>query len=102
MPPMAAPAPVWPLRLPRAAPVPASCRAAGAAAPRKVVSIDGSTEYRLDDDLRVLLFPDGSTPTVTVKLAVLVGSRTEGYGETGMAHLLEHMVFKGTPQHPTV
>ena len=33
-------------------------------------------------------------------MTVLVGSRHEGYGETGMAHLLEHMVFKGTPTHP--
>ena len=37
---------------------------------------------------------------VTVNLTVFVGSRHEGYGETGMAHLLEHMVFKGTPDAP--
>ena len=51
----------------------------------------------------MLLFPDPSRPKVTVNLTVLVGSRHEGYGETGMAHLLEHMVFKGTPdpsRHP--
>ena len=41
-------------------------------------------------------------PNVTVNLTVFVGSRHEGYGETGMAHLLEHMVFKGTPTHPEV
>src|SRR3989440_9968606 len=35
-------------------------------------------------------------------MTVLVGSRHEGYGESGMAHLLEHMVFKGTPKHPKV
>jgi zinc protease len=35
-------------------------------------------------------------------MTVLVGSRQEGYGETGMAHLLEHMVFKGTPRHPLI
>src|SRR5204863_6941929 len=50
----------------------------------------------------VLLVPDASRPTVTVNLTVLVGSRHEGYGETGMAHLLEHMVFKGTPTFPDV
>jgi zinc protease len=55
------------------------------------------TEYRLANGARVLLFPDASRPTVTVNMTVLVGSRFEGYGETGMAHLLEHMVFKGTP-----
>ncbi len=65
----------------------------------KVQTIEGITEYRLDNGLMVLLYPDVSKPTVTVNLTVLVGSRHEGYGETGMAHLLEHMVFKGTPEH---
>ena len=74
---------------------------ARAAEPRKITSVEGITEYRLDNGLRVLLFPDASRPKVTVNLTVLVGSRHEGYGETGMAHLLEHMVFKGTPTTPT-
>jgi zinc protease len=73
-----------------------------AEAPVKVASIEGVTEYRLANGARVLLFPELSRPTVTVNLTVLVGSRHEGYGETGMAHLLEHMVFKGTPTHPHV
>ena len=76
--------------------------AAGAAGPVKVASVEGITEYRLDNGARVLLFPEASRPTVTVNLTVLVGSRHEGYGESGMAHLLEHMVFKGTPRHPDV
>jgi zinc protease len=75
---------------------------ADTAAPHKGVTIEGITEYRLDNGLRVLLFPDPSSPNVTVNLTVLVGSRHEGYGETGMAHLLEHMVFKGTPTHRDV
>ncbi|HXG10526.1 MAG TPA: pitrilysin family protein [Gemmataceae bacterium] len=79
--------------------VPLPARADAPAVPRKVVTIEGITEYRLDNGLRVLLFPDPSTPRVVVNLTVLVGSRHEGYGETGMAHLLEHMVFKGTPTH---
>src|SRR5256886_17433016 len=66
---------------------------------RKIVSVEGITEYQLDNGLRVLLFPDSSQSKVTVNMTVLVGSRHEGYGETGMAHLLEHMVFKGTPTH---
>src|SRR5436853_6450250 len=70
--------------------------------PRKVASVEGVTEYRLANGARVLLFPEASRPTITVNLTVLVGSRHEGYGETGMAHLLEHMVFKGTPIHPDV
>ena len=75
---------------------------AKSAEPRKVASVEGITEYQLDNGLRVLLFPDNSQSKVTVNLTVLVGSRQEGYGETGMAHLLEHMVFKGTPRHPKV
>src|SRR6478735_9142820 len=73
---------------------------ADAAPPRKVASVEGITEYDFDNGLRALLFPDPSQSKVTVNLTVLVGSRHEGYGETGMAHLLEHMVFKGTPDHP--
>jgi zinc protease len=73
-----------------------------AARPRKVVSIEGITEYELDNGLRVLLYPDPSAARVTVNMTVLVGSRHEGYGEGGMAHLLEHMLFKGTPSHPNV
>jgi zinc protease len=71
-------------------------------APRKVATVEGVTEYRLANGARVLLFPEASRPTITVNMTVLVGSRHEGYGETGMAHLLEHMVFKGTPTHADV
>jgi zinc protease len=70
--------------------------------PRKVATVEGVTEYRLANGARVLLFAEQSRPTVTVNMTVLVGSRHEGYGETGMAHLLEHMVFKGTPTFPDV
>ncbi|PHV12345.1 M16 family metallopeptidase [Chitinimonas sp. BJB300] len=63
-------------------------------------SVEGITEYRLANGLRVLLAPDASKPTTTVNITYLVGSRHENYGETGMAHLLEHMVFKGTPKLP--
>lgn len=59
-------------------------------------SIEGVTEYELTNGLRVLLVPDQSKPTTTVNMTYLVGSRHENYGETGMAHLLEHMLFKGT------
>lgn len=69
---------------------------------QKGATVEGITEYKLDNGLRVLLFPDPSKPTVTVNITYLVGSKHENYGETGMAHLLEHMVFKGTPKHPNV
>jgi zinc protease len=68
----------------------------------KVTSVEGITEYRLDNGMRVLLFPDASKPTVTVNVTYLVGSRHEGYGEAGMAHLLEHMLFRGTEKNPDV
>ena len=76
--------------------------AADAAAPRKVATVEGITEYQFPNGLRLLLFPDQSQSKVSVNMTVLVGSRHEGYGETGMAHLLEHLVFKGTPRHPNV
>jgi zinc protease len=65
----------------------------------ELVTIEGITQFQLDNGLKILLYPDNSAPTVTVNLTVFVGSRHEGYGETGMAHLLELMVFKGTPTH---
>jgi zinc protease len=67
-----------------------------------VTTVEGISEYRLDNGLRVLFFPDESAPTVTVNITYLVGSRHEAYGETGMAHLLEHLVFKGTPRYPNI
>ncbi|MCU0471665.1 MAG: insulinase family protein, partial [Arcicella sp.] len=70
--------------------------------PQKVTSVEGVTEYVLGNGMKVLLFPDASKQTITVNITYLVGSRHENYGETGMAHLLEHLVFKGTPKHPNI
>ncbi|MCA9775825.1 MAG: insulinase family protein [Candidatus Eremiobacteraeota bacterium] len=69
---------------------------------KEVLSLAGITEYRMDNGMKVLLFPDPSSPKTTVNITYLVGSRHEGYGETGMAHLLEHMLFKGTPDHTNI
>src|SRR4051812_49417270 len=69
---------------------------------QRITSLEGITEYALPNGLRVLLFPDPSRPIVTVNITFKVGSRHENYGETGMAHLLEHLVFKGTPKHPNI
>jgi len=89
-----------------AAPAPAPAKPPAVArklpAPQQVTSVEGITEYRLANGLKVLLFPDPSKSTITVNVTYLVGSRHEGYGESGMAHLLEHMVFKGTPRHPNI
>ena len=73
-----------------------------AAEPEKLETIEGITQYLLENGLQVLLYKDESRPTVTVNMTLFVGSRHEGYGETGMAHLLEHMLFKGTPTHQNI
>lgn len=70
--------------------------------PEKITTVEGITEYALDNGLKVLLFQDRSQPKVTVNCTIFVGSRHEGYGEAGMAHLLEHMLFKGTELHPDI
>ncbi len=72
------------------------------AQPKQTASVEGITEYMLDNGLKVLLFQDNSSQTITVNITYKVGSRHEGYGEKGMAHLLEHLVFKGTPNHPDI
>src|SRR5256714_2937557 len=66
----------------------------------RTTSVEGITEYDLANGLRVLFAPDASKPTTTVNTTYMVGSRQENYGETGMAHLLEHLMFKGTPTYP--
>jgi zinc protease len=68
----------------------------------KVTSAEGITEYQLENGLRLLVFPDPSKPTITVNMTYMVGSRHEGAGEGGMAHLLEHMVFKGSTKHVNI
>ncbi len=71
-----------------------------APAATRVATVEGVTEYRLANGLQVLLYPDPAKPTVTVNVTYKVGSRHENYGETGMAHLLEHLIFKGSKNHP--
>ena len=67
-----------------------------------VTTVEGIAEYRLDNGLQVLLFRDPSKATITVNMTYLVGSVDESYGETGMAHLLEHMLFKGSTKFPDI
>ncbi len=63
-------------------------------------ALGGISEFSFPNGLKVLLLPDQSQETITVNVTYLVGSRHEGYGERGMAHLLEHLVFKGTAKYP--
>ncbi len=68
----------------------------------RLASIEGVSEYRLANGLRFLLIPDASQQTLTINITYLVGSRHEGYGESGMAHLLEHLLFRGTQRFPNL
>ena len=65
-------------------------------------TVEGVSQFTLANGLEVLLYPDDSKPTTTVNVTYKVGSRHENYGETGMAHLLEHMVFKGSTNHKDI
>lgn len=83
----------------------ATTTASGVTPPKGITAgacVEGICEYRLQNGLRILLFPDASKPTVTINLTYLVGSANENYGETGMAHLLEHLQFKGTPSYADI
>lgn len=64
--------------------------------PTYITTVEGIKEYRLKNGLQVLLLPDQSQSNMIVNIVYLVGSKHEGYGEKGMAHLLEHMLFKST------
>lgn len=81
-------------------PRPAQADAPLPAGVRQIVMIEGVTEYRLDNGLQVLLSPDDSRARTSVNMSYRVGSRHEGPGETGMAHLLEHLLFRGSPKYP--
>ncbi len=69
---------------------------------RKVTAMEGITEYAFPNGLEVLAFPDSSKPKVTMNLTYKTGSRQDGHGDTGMAHLLEHMMFLQTATRPNI
>lgn len=63
-----------------------------------VKTVGSVSEYTLDSNgLTVLLMPEHSSPTLTFMVTYRVGSRNEVTGTTGATHLLEHLMFKGTP-----
>jgi predicted Zn-dependent peptidase len=62
-----------------------------------VTAADEIQEYRLDNGMKVLLVENRVAPVATVMVLYKVGSRNEAVGYTGSTHLLEHMMFKGTP-----
>lgn len=68
----------------------------------KTASVEGLDEYRLDNGLKVLLFPDYSKPSITVNMVYLAGSLHENYGETGTAHILEHILIRRSRRYPAI
>src|SRR5437868_9550270 len=62
-----------------------------------VAEADGIRDYKLANGMKVLLVENRVAPVATVMVLYKVGSRNEAVGYTGSTHLLEHMMFKGTP-----
>ena len=62
-----------------------------------VTEEDGIREYRLANGMKTLLVENRVAPVATMMVLYKVGSRNEAVGHTGSTHLLEHMMFKGTP-----
>jgi zinc protease len=91
---LAATGPAWAAATDTATPLPEGVQ--------RGAMVEGVEEFRLRNGLTVLLAPDPGKATITVNVTYRVGSRNESYGETGMAHLLEHLMFKGTPDHPDI
>src|SRR5690625_2644359 len=67
-----------------------------------ITDVEGISEYRLDNGLKLLLMPAGSRSTPTANITYLVGSKHGCYGDTGMANPLEHLLFQGTADHPDI
>lgn len=66
----------------------------------KITEYDGITEYKLNSNgLKVLLVPRRAAPVAAFMVVYRVGSRNEAVGHTGSTHLLEHLLFKGTPTY---
>jgi zinc protease len=58
------------------------------------------TEFKLDNGLDVVVIPDHRAPVVTHMIWYKVGSADETPGKSGLAHFLEHLMFKGTTKNP--
>src|SRR4051812_26602412 len=70
--------------------------------PVKGPSAHGFSEYDYPNGLKVLLNADPSQANVSVTQSYRVGYETERAGESGIAHVVEHMTFRGTTRHPNI
>jgi zinc protease len=73
-----------------------------AAVAERVITVEGITEYRLANGMKILLLPDESKETVTVDMTYLAGARHEMVDEAGTAKLLQRLLFKGTTKNPSI
>src|SRR5215204_96641 len=73
---------------------------AGSAVAQTTVTSERPASFTLDNGLQVLVIPDRRTPVVTQMIWYKVGSADETPGKSGLAHFLEHLMFKGTAKHP--
>src|SRR5690625_7971873 len=60
-----------------------------------VASVEGVSEYRLDNGLRVILAPDESCSNTTVNMTYLLGAVHDNYDLTGMVHVIDQRLFRG-------
>src|SRR5215213_11082387 len=58
------------------------------------------SHFKLDNGLEVVVIPDHRTPVVTHMIWYKVGAADETAGKSGLAHFLEHLMFKGTAKNP--
>jgi zinc protease len=77
-----------------------SALATGGALAQTTVTSAPPTTFTLGNGLQVLVIPDHRTPVVTEMIWYKVGSADETPGKSGLAHFLEHLMFKGTGKHP--
>jgi zinc protease len=87
-------------RLTLAAAVVAFALTASGAFAQTTVTSDPPASFSLENGLKVVVIPDHRTPVVTEMIWYKVGSADETAGKSGLAHFLEHLMFKGTSKHP--
>jgi zinc protease len=74
--------------------------ASGSALAQTTVTAAPPASFTLGNGLQVVVIPDHRTPVVTQMIWYKVGSADETPGKSGLAHFLEHLMFKGTVKHP--
>lgn len=79
-----------------------TAQTAGAQNVRLEAHAGGATAYRLDNGFRIILIPYTNASDVRIELMVKAGAKLEDYGQSGLAHVLEHMMFLSAGQRENV